>query len=90
MLTTFHQSLTYFTCIVGWLKVTKQRSFQGRPTHYISLDTIPGICQSIQQSYSNLPLLDIILQIYKLKVCVELMEEPRDSSSIHLSRKAEV
>ena len=87
-LATFRQSLMRFMRIVGWLEVTKQRSFQGRPTGYISLDTIPGICWSIQQSYSNLPLLDVFLQCYKLKVCIKLMAEAEDRGSVHLSSKA--
>ena len=88
MLTTFCQCLMHFICVIGWLKVTEQRSFQGRPTGYISLDTIPGICRSIQQSYSNLPLRDVILQCYTLKVCIKLMAEAEDRGSVHLSSKA--
>ena len=66
----------HFVCINGWIEVTKQCSFQFSPTGHISLDNIPGICRSIQQSYSNLPLFDIVLQIYKFEVCIKLMTEP--------------
>ena len=78
----------HYICVVSWLKVTKQCSFQCRPPGYISLDTIPGKCQSIQQSYSNLPLLDVILQLYKFEVRIKLMAEPKDRGSIHFPSKA--
>ena len=88
MLLTFCQSLMRFICIVGWLKVTKQCSFQRRAPNYISLDTIPGKCWSIQQGYSNLPLLDVILQIYKFEVRIKLMAEPTHRGSVHFPSKA--
>ena len=88
MLAIFRQSLMHFICIVGWFKVTKQRSFQRRPPGYISLDTIPDKCRSIQQSYNNLPLLDVILQIYEFEVRIKLMAEPRYRGSVHFSSKA--
>ena len=78
----------HLICIVGWLEVTKQHSFQYRSPDYISLDTIPGKCRPIQQHYSNLPLFDIVLQIYKFEVRVKLMAEPGDRGSVHLSSKA--
>ena len=87
-LITFCKCLTRFICIVWWFKVTKQCSFQHRPPSYISLDTIPGKCRSIQQGYSNLPLLGVVLQIYKLEVCIKLMAEPGDRGSIHFPSKA--
>ena len=86
-LTTFCQSLTRLVRVVYWFEVNKQCCFQHRPNSHISLDTIPGICWSIQQSYSNLPLLDVILQIYKLKDRIKLMAEPVDRGSVHLSSK---
>ena len=78
----FDQCLTRFVRIDCWFKVTKERSFQHSPTGHISLDIIPGICWSIQQNYSNLALLDVILQVSKLEVCIKLMAEPRDRGSI--------
>ena len=78
MLAIFCQSLMHFVRIIGWPEVTKQRSFQRSPSGHISLDTIPGIYWSIQQSYSKLPLFDIVLQIHKFEVRVKLMAEPGD------------
>ena len=67
-----------FIRVVSRLKVTKQCSFQRQPPVYISLDRIPSKRQSVQQSYSNLPLFDIVLQVYELEVCIKLMAEPGD------------
>ena len=78
----------HFICIVHRFKVTKEQSLQFGTASHIFLDTKPGICRSIQQSYSNLPLFDVILQIYKFEVCIHMMAEPRERGSIHLSSKA--
>ena len=78
----------HFTRVVSWFKVAKQCSLKGRPPGYISLDTIPGKCQPIQQSYSNLPVLDVIFQFYKLEVSIKLMAEPIDRGSVYFPSKA--
>ena len=77
-----------FIHMVRRFKVTKERSFQCRSAGHVSLDTIPGICQYIQQSYSNLPPFDVVLQISNLEVQIHLMAEPGNRGSVHLSSKA--
>ena len=88
MLATFRQHLMRFIRIVCWFKVTKQCILQCSPTGHISLDSIPSKCRSILQGYSILPLLDIILQIYKFEVRIKLMAEARDRGSVHSPSKA--
>ena len=88
-LATFSQGLMHFVHVIGLFKVTKQCSLQRSPTGCISLDRIPSKCRSIQQSYSNLPLLNVILQVYKLEVSIKLMAEPGDQGSVHFPAKLE-
>ena len=55
-------------------------------SHY-TLGLIPGESTVFQKCYSNLGMLDIIIQPYKLEVCVKLVHKPTHAHPIHRALK---
>ena len=51
-------------------------------SHY-TLSLMPGESTVFQQCYSNLGTFDIVIQAYKLEICVELVHKPTYAYPIH-------
>ena len=50
--------------------------------HY-TLGLIPSESTVFQQCYSNLGMFDIVIQAYKLEICVKLVHKPTHAHLIH-------
>ena len=83
----FCQGLPSFIDKVRWLEVPKQCCLEPHPAGYVTLDTMPGIRISFQQSDGNLASLGVILEVYRVKVGVQLMNKPTDCHPVSLASK---
>ena len=89
MLLPLSQGKPSLESVVGRLEITHHGITESQPTmhsHY-TLGLIPGESTVFQKCYSNLGMFDIVIQAYKLEICVELKHKPTHAHPIHRALK---